>query len=259
MTNTSQMGFPDCRDVRMRYSVCITLAGAAGVMDAVYFYVNGLFQPAASGATHQPMGFDQMMAYYCFAEVLESTISAEFSWAAAIGTPAKPAVVGIFGGYDGASTTPYTTWTSMKEVGSACAIMNCDGKPRHVKASCKPHKLLGSPVLGPECANTSAANPTRLLNYKVWAQSCDLSSGMTTVTADLTIDYVVRFTNRRCLTASAQAAIDKIIQDDIPNEPPLEDGPSEWEALEAQAAAAAPPPGGKPIVPIVKCAHGCNH
>lgn len=56
--------FPASIVKTLRYSTSISLGAAAGALNTWIFRANDLFDPDFSGTGHQPMGFDQLMAWY---------------------------------------------------------------------------------------------------------------------------------------------------------------------------------------------------
>lgn len=65
--------------MKLRYNAAMTLdvgAGAAAVIHS--FSANGLYDPDITGVGHQPMGFDQWMAFYGKYCVLESKATVTF-------------------------------------------------------------------------------------------------------------------------------------------------------------------------------------
>lgn len=67
----------------------VQLNPAAGVPGVRIFRANGCFDPEASGAGHQPRGFDQLMALYEKYTVIKSTINVDFAWRDEVAVTAK--------------------------------------------------------------------------------------------------------------------------------------------------------------------------
>lgn len=66
------LGFPRSSLVTLRYSQKVAISGTPSHLQS--FTANGLYDPDATGAGHQPMGFDQWAAFYSKYKVRSFTV-----------------------------------------------------------------------------------------------------------------------------------------------------------------------------------------
>ena len=70
---------PDRTLIKMRYVSDIVLNPAAGSTASYVYSCNGMYDPDITSTGHQPMGFDQWMAFYQHYTVLGSKLSCSFA------------------------------------------------------------------------------------------------------------------------------------------------------------------------------------
>lgn len=68
------MPMPQAMVTTLRYTDPVTINPAIGAAGGWAFSANGLFDPNITGTGHQPMGFDQLMAFYNHYEVIGARI-----------------------------------------------------------------------------------------------------------------------------------------------------------------------------------------
>jgi len=203
---TRPIGFPFAGTARvhLRYVDVVPLVSTVGAMAKFSYYTNGLYDPQVSVGGHQPMGWDQGIAYYNNAVVLKSKINVTFDWATTAATGLVPAIVGLEIHATGTSPV-YTDWTSYAEAGYATKILpvigvkgvNCKEFFNHQEYFREdPRGSLG------ETANFVTGNPVRLATYVLFVQSIDKATTSGTLFARVTIDYDVEFSSPKQITAS---------------------------------------------------------
>lgn len=72
--NRGNMPMPTTWTTTHRYCSVVTINPGQGVPGQYIFVANSLYDPDSTGAGHQPMGFDQMMAFYNHFEVIGAKI-----------------------------------------------------------------------------------------------------------------------------------------------------------------------------------------
>jgi len=93
--------FPVKKFARLNYyDVNVGIGGVGGLIGAVAYSANGLFDPQIAVGGHQPVGFDQMMLIYNHYTVTKSTATVTFT-----NTKAYPIMCAIWLSADGVLTT----------------------------------------------------------------------------------------------------------------------------------------------------------
>jgi hypothetical protein len=101
--------FPASMTKTLRYSTNVSLGAAVGALSTWMFRANDLFDPDFSGTGHQPMGFDQLMAWYNHFCVVRARITCTFR---NIGTASAAGAIRVDG-----SNTPLTVIDRLIEDG----------------------------------------------------------------------------------------------------------------------------------------------
>jgi hypothetical protein len=74
LTIQKEIGFSNSQRVKMRFCEQFTIDPSTGVAQGYIFRANSCFDPNETGTGHQPLGFDQWMAFYDHYTVLENSI-----------------------------------------------------------------------------------------------------------------------------------------------------------------------------------------
>jgi hypothetical protein len=186
----------------MRYVDEAQLVSNIGAMATDKWFCNGLFDPYVAVGGHQPMGFDQMMAYYAYALVYSSKITVTFMPRSTTEL-ASPVACGIQPVATDASVVAYTDWTSAKEAGHSVKFISHTSPSATCSAVFNYRKCTGQIVNTlADSANTVAANAARLWTFVVWLQSVDKVSTSVTYDVVVVLDYTVRFYDHKYLPAS---------------------------------------------------------
>lgn len=193
------IGFPEMTTLRMRYVDTGTVVSTLGVMSVVDYYANALYDPYPPVGGHQPMGFDQAMQYYQFATVLGSKITVQFTPNLGLAQNV-PVNVGVYL----ENNTPYTDWRSFIEAGLPVTTILAQ-QPRQTRCTAKysPEKFFGQTGRDiTQFVNTVGSNCLRTCVYHIWMQSVDQASTSQIQNYTITIDYLVRLSNKNALPAS---------------------------------------------------------
>lgn len=202
ITSSTAIGFPDVMQIRMRYvdTQQFTFAGASA-MKSDDWYANGLFDPYVAAGGHQPMGFDQALAYYQFAFVESSKCTVTMSTDTAALT--EPLRVGVYAFANLAS--PYTDWRTMQESGvKTTSLSGTPDKAVVCTASFNNKAMFGMLATNnvADFANSGSANALRTCTYRVWVQPEQVAVITANVGITVQLDYVVTLMTRNTLPAS---------------------------------------------------------
>lgn len=189
------------------------------------FRANGLFDPEVSLGGHQPRGFDQMTAIYQTYTVLGSKITVQWAYQGyqgpasndtGLGTLIKttsgedaaaacpPVMVGIHK-HTVALPIPSTAAEVMEHSRTSWKAMNCMHQGVSTRQSCNTASYFGKRyIIGAEgFTGDATADPTEQIQYTIWAARTNLvSQGACRLTAFVTIEYDVVFTDQKPLVAS---------------------------------------------------------
>lgn len=195
--NKSMHGYPSklsvgpqlkSRKIKFRYCDKLTLAPAGASVSAFHvFSANGLYDPDITGTGHQPIGFDQWMAFYNHYTVIGSKISVTF-------VNADVNQTGIVGITLDDDNTPISTVAStlMEQPNCAYAMVNTREGSNKTTLSLQtnPLKFLTKKVDDGNVTGDVSNNPAEQVYFTVWADSHDgavMTPGMQCI---VTIDYV---------------------------------------------------------------------
>lgn len=154
------------------------------------------------------MGYDQYLnSYYNYATVLGSKITCRFNNNQAYtGVPVQCGVYAIDVANSSLAAQGYTVWTAFKEAKQPVGAIATNKWTTTVRSYFSHKKMIRSPVTDEDWKNSRAAGPPGLTyanwQWYVWVQSTDLASTSTGVVVDVTIDYLVLFSDRLPLAPS---------------------------------------------------------
>lgn len=196
--------FPATSRVRLRYVDVVPLVSTVGAMAKFAYFTNGLYDPQVSVGGHQPMGWDQAIAYYSNAVVLTSHISVRFAWTNTAAAALVPVIVGVEKHATGTSGL-YTDWTSYREAGyptRELAVLAV--RPVQVSESFNHMQYFREDPRGSlaETANFVTGNPQRTATYSFFCQSVDKVTTSGSLQVTVTIDYDVEFSSPKQIVAS---------------------------------------------------------
>lgn len=188
--------WPNRRMAVLTYAQNVSInPGASGTLAAHRFACNGLFKPDITTTGHQPLGFDQLSPFYAKMTVLKSTITCIFS-------PSSDIVPGFMLGIwrNATNTTITTSFPNLQENGNAVirpyAFNGSSTMPKvRMNFDTKKHMSVKDPLDEPNLASTSAANPTTLATFDVFAQPLDTATDLPSVNVNVVIQYTVICTN----------------------------------------------------------------
>lgn len=193
--------FPARTEKRLRYSTTISLSSTAGVISSTYvFRANDLFDPDFTSTGHQPMGFDQLMAFYNHFVVKRATIKLQIRNT----TDSQPTVCVRVD----ADSTALTTIDRIVEFGG-CVSVDLDtklgyGATKKLMLSVDIAKLQGVNLVAltadTNLRGTAAASPTEVTYFHITMWNTSGVNGA--ATADVILEQDAIFTEPRDLSAS---------------------------------------------------------
>lgn len=197
VTSLSMSPFPDSIITKMRYSESIALDASTSVPAYHLFSCNGLYDPNISGTGHQPLGFDQYTGIYDHYTVLGSKITVE----------AMPQFYqNMVGVYISDDVTPVGTYDTIIEQGGAVvkAVASTGGPSSRITKGFSAKRFFGvTDVLDVDKLKGSlGANPADGAYFVVFTQSADSGLNPSATIVNVTIEYIVKWTERQPLAQS---------------------------------------------------------
>lgn len=179
----------------LTYHEDVVLPATAFPLTSAYiFRSNSLFDPNYSGAGHQPMGFDEMMARYSYYRVFQTRIRVtvtnqlETVWSQAMG------VVGIR--HKEVVSYPGNP-SQMIELNDSYykRISHVNGPHNQVvlKMNVKPWKLEGLDFNASNNVGSVSTNPVAKAYFQIWQYNSDLTKNADAKVLSVRMDFVCKF------------------------------------------------------------------
>lgn len=184
---------PRSQQVTLRYCETVQLNPTAADAAVEYrFRANSVYDPDRTGTGHQPLYFDQLAGLYESYEVVGSKIRADFS-----ATTALSCLVGV--NRDNDTSTTYNNRTALMENPSSKfkVITNGDDHATTVEARWSAKKTFGPFYNRDDNEALVTTNPVNESDFVVWAINQYGSEDPGAVNVMVTIDYIVRFSERK--------------------------------------------------------------
>lgn len=192
---------PNRRLAKLRYADTITLNPTAATLAYDTWRANDCRDPYDAAGGHQPMGFDQWMAFYEKFTVIGAKITAVFSnTGQTIAT--SNTMCGIHLGTSAGEVSGSDVNHLRENIDTRFKYLTyAESKAKMVKTfSAK--KIFGQLANQPEYTGDTSASPTKLAYFDVWAVGTDPARDAEQVVVSVLIDYVVLLTDRRDLDQS---------------------------------------------------------
>lgn len=191
-------GFPKALFTKLKYVHSGALnPDVGGLNDIDVFRANGMFDPDATGAGHQPRGFDQWMAIYDHYYVKRSKITVNYH----NGDGSLEAMVGIALRDDTPTETDpndYMEQDSKYKLIGRVGSSDCHATLTKYFDWRKTH---GSSYTDDQNKGSSTGDPAEQALFHVWAGS-PWGGNVTNIYVNITIEYQVLFTELKDLTSS---------------------------------------------------------
>lgn len=187
---------------RMRYNTSAILdAPLGGLLTDYVIRANSVFDPDFTGVGSQPVGFDQMAAFYDHYTVIGAVIRATF-----LNQDSNdPQTVGIYVADVGTSeanrnkilSNPNCRFTTLGGAASNRGVST-------IVYKLNPNKFLGigSPISNPNTRPQTTTNPTEQCFFHLFSAGIDGAANPSNVLVNITIDYTVVFTEPKKLDLS---------------------------------------------------------
>lgn len=206
ITPSRQLGFPGTSRSIFRYVDLDNLDTTIGSVAITGYGANNPFDPYSSPGGHQPMGWDQMTAYYNHYVCIGSKITVTFSPKNTSASYGPSLCCGIFLSDD--LTVP-TTAASMIEQGlTKYKVMSrtmTSFRPQTVTHHYSTRKFFNVTDVKDNTARlgaNTAASPTELAHFVVWCGSLDAGDDPPEISALIKIEYIVDFSEPKALPQS---------------------------------------------------------
>lgn len=197
----SRPGIPIGTRARLRYVDNIQMSSASGVMGTHFFRANSIYDPDFTGTGHQPMGRDEMANYFNHYVVVGAKLTVEWLNASADSSSETPTLVGCYTTAD--TTLTYTDLNSYREAkrGDIKTLQWVFMPTTRAKYSAK--KFYNVANVKDNYDRLGAAvgsNPTEGAFFLIACQG--IGTGSASLTARVTIDYIVDFSEPKDLGTS---------------------------------------------------------
>ncbi len=194
--------FPARTVRRLRYSDSKTLSSASGVAVGYILRANDVFDPDFTGTGHQPMGFDQLIAFYNHFCVVKSRLVVTF-----INTTASPPTVCI---RQDADNTLITNINQIMEFGGMVTeqleVKGSYGANKVLEMTCDIAHIQGvnrqAILANNALAGNALASPSEVTFYHIMMWDQTALSGSCTI--NFVVEYDVVFFEPRDMTQSLE-------------------------------------------------------
>lgn len=204
-TVSSGRVFPLGRTLRTKLRYCeelFEIDSTAGIITNYVFSANGLYDPNITGAGHQPVGWDQLIAMYDHAVVIGAKITVTFrnsdaTYANFVGIRMSDTATGL------------SDMTQAIENGACITkLLENNGNNGSVITTLSyrvnPNKYLGisKPMSSDRIRNSSSSNPTDQCYFHVMSAALNTSVNPDIISCQAVIEYDVVFIEPKALATS---------------------------------------------------------
>lgn len=190
-------GLPsNIRRCKLRYNQEQQIVSTGGVIGKYFFRANSLFDPDSTGGGTQPYPYDTMQLLFNHYTVLGSKMTVR-----ARTTNAVPYYIGIY--LTDSGTITYTTASEFISARHGTYRVAATDKQANLACKYSAKKFFNVTDVkdnSTKLGSNIGANPADAAYFCVWMQA--MSAGTTTVTLDVTIDFIASFSEPKDLAAS---------------------------------------------------------
>lgn len=195
---------PDSKIVRHRYVQQIVLNASTGLNAVALFRANSIFDPDFLVGGHQPLGYDQWSVFYDHYVVIGSKINVKFISASTSGTLGS-AMCGIL--LKDNSAQLVEPQNIMEQSNSNYRLMTNQnaGGAVSVSATYSPKKFFGIKDISDNrslLGSSINSNPSEEAYYHVYAAPLAAGIDAAPLSAIVTIQYTVMYSERKSLSTS---------------------------------------------------------
>lgn len=196
------LGFPKRLVMTHRYAETGTIqTGLLGAMNWTNYRANALFDPNQTGAGHQPMYYDQLVAIYDHYTCIASKCTITFAQTPDTAGTRPPVTVGIYLN-DDSTVTPGINGVLENSSVSHRTMTQNSGVVAWMTKKFSAKKIYGGSILGNnQLQGTSGSDPTEQTVYTIFADSAATGT-QCTVMFKICIDYICVWKELRDLASS---------------------------------------------------------
>ena len=194
---SKRIGFPKSMMTKMRFCATHALDPGTATIASYQFRANDVYDPDYSGAGHQPLGFDQYSQLYEHFTVLGSKITVTAATSGSV-----PVVIGITKDSDATRTTSFDT---IQEQPDTCWKVHTPGSPaKQLSCRLSAKKWFNKLAVkdSDRLQGTNLASPEEVVFYHLWAKGLSASVDPSAIDCNITIDYIVLWTEPKELPQS---------------------------------------------------------
>jgi hypothetical protein len=197
---------PDRTLIKMRYVSDIVLNPAAGSTASYVYSCNGMYDPDITSTGHQPMGFDQWMAFYQHYTVLGSKLSCSFAssnadlttGAAIVGVAQRATSTAVSTNSSTLRERPNTRWRYLRPLYS--------GQRTTVTSRFSARKFFGKPKGGVlteiDLKGNASSNPAEEAYWHIFAAGVQDTYDAGVISVNITLSFVAMLTEAKEFSAS---------------------------------------------------------
>jgi len=179
---------PNKTKATLRYAQKVRFSSSGSATGHWIFHANSCYDPDASGAGHQPRGFDQYMSMYDHFQVIGAKCRAEFL------SEVSPAIVGITLRDTATPVGPYLDHFESRPDNNTFCMVPQNQEPKHLVLNYSQRKFFGTGELDDKYQGSSSGNPADGCFFHLYCTNVDDLTAGETVSALVIIDYIVVFT-----------------------------------------------------------------
>lgn len=194
-------GMPLARTAKLRYNTNAQMSTTSGLMSHYTMRANSVFDPDYTSVGHQPMGFDQWALLYNHAVVVGSRMTVRFTNASGSTASNVPYYAGVM--LTDESAFPYTNSSAVIEARKGTSRVGSWIYPLRVTQNFSAKGFYNITDIKDNfnrIGQSMTANPSEQAYFQVWIQP--IGSQTLDLTADITIEYIVKFSEPKDLAQS---------------------------------------------------------
>lgn len=196
------LGFPKRMTMTHRYAETGTLTtGLIGALVTTNYRANALYDPNATGAGHQPMYYDQMVAIYDHYVCIGSKCTVTFAQTPDTAGTRPPVTVGLYINDDTTVTPGINGILENSQVAHRTLTQNAGNAVTITKKFSTKKTWGGSILANVQLQGTSGSDPTEQTIYTLFADSAAVGT-QCTVMFKIVIDYICVWRELRDIASS---------------------------------------------------------
>ena len=194
-------GMPLIRTAKLRYNTSAQIASTSGLMAHHTMRANSLYDPDFTAVGHQPMGFDQWANLYNHYVVVGARLTVRFMNASGDASANPPYYAGVM--LTDQSSFPYSNSSAVVESRKGISRMGAWLFPLRLTQNFSARGFYNLTDVKDNFDRIGAAvtaSPAEEAFFQVWVQP--VGSQTITLTADITVEYICKFSEPKDLAQS---------------------------------------------------------